>query len=127
MYRTNLEKDVYEFLKKHFPNHRVRKKPKVEGFSGFVWTPDFVMEKDGHVVAIIECKQIHSKEQSTFYTQMRLAFAELSDLHRKYGESIPLVILPTRDDRAEKYQCLFDSLNKGAIVPKEAITDFIEE
>jgi hypothetical protein len=97
----SLEKEVYELLKKHFPNHRVRKNPKVEGFSGFVWTPDTVMEKDGHVVAIIECKQIHSKKQSTFHTQMRLAFAELSDLHRKYNESIPLVILPTYDDRVE--------------------------
>lgn len=118
----NLEKEVYELLKKHFPNHSVRTKPKVEGFSGFVWTPDSVMEKDKHVVAIIECKEIRSKKLSTFYTQMRLAFAELSDLHRKYRESVTLVILPTYDDRAEKYQCLFDSLN-GAIVTKKAIID----
>lgn len=57
---------------------------------------------------------------------MRLAFAELSDLHRKYEESAIFVIVPKRDDRAEKYQCLFHSL-KGAIVPKEAIPEFIEE
>lgn len=123
-----LEKEVYELLKKHFPNHKVRKKPKVKGFSGFVWEPDAVMEKDENVVAIIECKDIGSKKPQTFRARMYEAFAELSDLHRKYRESVTLVILPTYEkyQKAEKYQCLFDSLN-GAIVTPKAITDGILE
>lgn len=70
----SLEKEVYEFLKKRFPNHRVRKKPKVEGFSGFVWEPDFVMEKDERVVAIIECKEIRSKKTVNFPYSDALSF-----------------------------------------------------
>lgn len=80
------------------------------------------MEKDEHVVAIIECKDIVSKKPQTFRARMYEAFAELSDLHRKYRESVTLVILSTYDDRAEKYQGLFESLN-GAIVTKKAIID----
>lgn len=118
----SLEQEVYELLKKHFPNHRVRKKPKVQGFSGYVWTPDTIMEKDEHIVTIVEIKETYEAEASTFRNYMWLAFAELSDLHRKYEESVTLVILPTYDDRAVKYQCLFESLN-GAIVTKKAIID----
>lgn len=118
----SLEQEVYELLKKHFPNHRVRKKPKVQGFSGYVWTPDTIMEKDEHIVTIVEIKETYEAEASTFRNYMWLAFAELSDLHRKYKESVTLVILPTYDDRAVKYQCLFESLN-GAIVTKKAIID----
>jgi len=118
----SLEKEVYELLKKHFPNHRVRRKPKIEGFSGYVWEPDTIMEKDEHIVTIVEIKETYEAEASTFRDYMLLAFAELSDLHRKYKESVTLVILPAYDDRAEKYQCLFESLN-GAIVTKKAIID----
>jgi len=39
----------------------------------------------------------------------------------------PSLIRKKYDDGAEKYQCLFDSLGRGAIVPPKAITDILEE
>lgn len=123
-----LEEEVYELLKEfcnRWLGFTVKRKPKLEGYSGFVWEPDFILERDGDIVLIIEVKDIHSKEESTLWTQMRLAFAELCDLHRQYQEAHTLVILSDEAftihfDKVDKYQRLFSSV-AGGIVPKDYI------
>ena len=125
-----LEDEVYESLKEHFSDYYdIRRKSRLEGYSGFAWEPDFVMEKYGEIVAIIEVKEVSPEsDQRTLHTHMRLAFAELCDLHRKYSGAITLVIIPRETlDMYEvffegKYYKLFSSIN-GGVFPKEFIED----
>jgi hypothetical protein len=32
-----LEDELYELLKKHFPDYDILRKPRLKGYSGFVW------------------------------------------------------------------------------------------
>ena len=92
---------------------------RLKGYSRFTWRLDFILEKDGRIMMIIEVKDVTSEKPTTLHTQMRLAFAELSDLQRQYSEALTLVIVPDavwRRGATEKYFDLFDSV-RGAVVP----------
>ncbi len=123
-----LENEVYRLLKEfcqRFPAYSVKRKPKLQGYSRFTWTPDFILEKDGRIVVIIEVKDVTSEKPTTLHTQMRLAFAELCDLHRRYSEAHTLVIVPDailRRKQCEKYFDLFSSVG-GAVLPARYISD----
>jgi len=98
--------------------YSAQRNEKMEGKSGFKWEFDFVLEKHGHLDAIIECKDIGGEEWErktkspdlTFETHMCREYTRLNDLHLKYPEVRLYVIVsdrPTKDWLLNKWQSIF--------------------
>jgi len=92
----NLEDEVESVLldlvkEKH--EYSYKRNIRLQGASGCLWEVDFALYKEGKLDAIIECKDVKSKQATTFDTQMSRAYTRLNDLRLKYTQARFYVIV----------------------------------
>jgi len=59
---------------------KILSQPSLEGASGMIRRVDFVIKYFNNVKYLVECKDVRSRNPSTFHTQMCRAYTELCDL-----------------------------------------------
>ncbi|MCD6113925.1 MAG: hypothetical protein J7J78_01330 [Thermoprotei archaeon] len=84
---------ILQSLIKEKSEYNYKRNVKIRGASGHSWEADFVLYKEGKIDAIIECKDISSKNIQTFDTQMCRAYTRLNDLRLKYPQARYYVIV----------------------------------
>ena len=141
---TELEAEVEEILRRleREVGFEILSQPPLEGASGMIRRVDFVIKYFNNVKYLVECKDVRSRNPSTFYDQMCRAYTELCDLLlklnsvevRKYDFSHPRVrgIVVVRDipyigrdlDREESVIKLCDEFEKWENLFRPISTQF---
>ena len=92
-----LEAEVEEILRRleRERGFEILSQPSLEGASGMIRRVDFVIKYFNNVKYLVECKDVRSRNLSTFHTQMCRAYTELCDLLLKLNRGwLEFLVIP---------------------------------